>query len=269
VDTNHSISSGSLFRNLYCLRPFPPHGLLTRALLLFIFTFGASLCESPSSAQSIGKPGASYEQAEAGILQEPRDDRLNALDESKGTRLFDGETLGQWESTDFGGKGLVYVWDDAIYMAMGNSASGITWKGPLIRMNYELTLEAMRDDGYDFFCGLTFPVGESHCSLILGGWGGSLVGLSSIDGFDASNNETTQFIPFENFTWYQVRLQVTPVRIKVWLDDEEIINVATSGRTISTRPEVNLSKPLGIATWNTIGAVRNIYMRPFEKEDLQ
>jgi hypothetical protein len=207
-------------------------------------------------------------QAESGSLQDPADMELNVLDETKGTRLFDGETLGQWESTDFGGQGNVYVFDDAIYMDMGNSGTGITWKGPLIRMNYELTLEAMRDDGFDFFCGLTFPVGENHCSLILGGWGGSLVGLSSIDGYDASNNETTQVIPFENFVWYHVRLRVTNDRIVVWLDDEEIINVVTTGRTINTRSEVYLSKPLGITTWNTIGAVRNIYMRPLDESEL-
>jgi hypothetical protein len=238
-----------LFYFRYPLHP----GLLSRIFLFFIITFGASFSKSISVAQSITKAGASQERTEA---------QLNALDEAKGTRLFDGKTLGQWESTDFGLRGDVYVFDDAIYMAMGNSATGITWKGPLIRMNYELTLEAMRDDGFDFFCGLTFPVGESHCSLILGGWGGSLVGLSSIDGYDASNNETTQFISFENFTWYHVRLNVTSDRIIVWLDNEEIINVVTSGRTISIRPQVDLSRPLGIATWNTIGAVRNIYMRP-------
>jgi len=264
MDTNHPITSGPFFHHLRCLRLFSPRELLSKTLLLFIITFGVSLCKSPSSAQSIKKAGASQEQTEAGVLQEPGDAGLNALDESKGTRLFDGETLGHWESTDFGGKGDVYVFDNAIYMAMGNSATGITWQGPLIRMNYELSLEAMRDDGFDFFCGLTFPVGESHCSLILGGWGGNLVGLSSIDGYDASNNETTQFISFENFTWYHIRLRVTSDRIIVWLDDEEIINVVTTGRTVSTRPEVHLSRPLGITTWNTIGALRNIYMRQLE-----
>jgi hypothetical protein len=267
MDTNHPITSGRFFYHLHCLRPSSPPGLLYRTLLLFIITFGVSIGRSPSSPQSIEKAGASQEQTETGVFQEPKDAGLNALDEEKGTRLFDGETLGQWESTDFGGQGIVYVFDDAIYMAMGNSATGITWKGPLIRMNYELTLEAMRDDGFDFFCGLTFPVGENYCSLILGGWGGSLVGLSSIDGNDASNNETTQIISFENFIWYHVRLRVTSDRIIAWLDDEEIINVVTTGRTVNTRSEVHLSKPLGIATWNTIGAVRNIYMRPLEKDD--
>lgn len=237
-------------------------GLLVRTLLFIIV--GLSLYKSPSCAQTVNKVSASQEQTKAAELQKKKDAGLNAFDEEKGTRLFDGKTLGQWESTDFGERGDVFVFDNAVYMAMGNAATGITWKGPLIRMNYELTLEAMRDDGFDFFCALTFPVGEDYCSLILGGWGGSTVGLSSIDGHDASNNETTQIIPFENFTWYHVRLRVSSDKIIVWLDDKEIINVVTSGRKISTRPEVDLSKPLGIATWNTIGAVRNIYMRDLE-----
>jgi hypothetical protein len=245
-----------------------PKGMLSRILLLLIITFGVSLCKSPSSPNSSREEGNSQMQAESGSLQDPADIELNALDETKGTRLFDGETLGQWESTDFGGQGDVYVFNDAIYMDIGNSGTGITWKGPLIRTNYELTLEAMRDDGFDFFCGLTFPVGENHCSLILGGWGGSLVGLSSIDGADASNNETTQVIPFKDFVWYHVRLRVTNDRIIVWLDDEEIINVVTTGRRINIRSEVYLSKPLGITTWNTIGAVRNIYMRPLDEAEL-
>lgn len=58
-------------------------------------------------------------------------------------------------------------------------------------MNYELSLEAMRVDGSDFFCGLTFPVGSNFCSFIVGGWGGGVVGLSSLNSEDASQNETT------------------------------------------------------------------------------
>jgi hypothetical protein len=268
MDTRHPINSGIFLNHFQCLRSYSPSGLLSKTILLFIIIFGVSLCKSTSSAQSIKKVSKSQEQTETRVQKEPEDAGLNALDEAKGTRLFDGETIGQWESTNFGGRGAVYVFDDAIYMAMGNSATGITWKGPLIRMNYELTLEAMRDDGFDFFCGLTFPVGEDHCSLILGGWGGGLVGLSSIDGYDASNNETTQVISFEDFIWYHVRLRVTSDRIRVWLDDKEIINVVTTRRIINTRSEVDLSKPLGIATWNTIGAVRNIYMRALELEEL-
>ena len=175
--------------------------------------------------------------------------------------LFDGKTLGQWKITDFGGQGDVYVKDGSIFLERGDYITGITWTGPLVRMNYEISLEAMRVSGRDFFCGLTFPVGDGPCTLILGGWGGQLCGLSSIDGFDASENETTTFIPLENGQWYKVFLRVTPEKIEAWLDNEEIVNIVTTNRDIDIRIEVELSQPLGIATWMTTGAVRNIKLR--------
>jgi hypothetical protein len=175
--------------------------------------------------------------------------------------LFDGKTLGQWKVTDFGGQGPVVVKDGAIYMATGAYMTGITWTGPVVRMNYEITLDAMRVEGSDFFCGLTFPVGDNPCTLVLGGWGGSLCGLSSLNHFDASENETTRMISFENGKWYHVRLRVVPNQIQAWLNDEELVNVDTTDKAIDIRIEVEESKPLGIATWNTAGAVRNIQLK--------
>ena len=172
--------------------------------------------------------------------------------------LFDGKNLGQWNITDFGGQGDVYVKDGSIIMEMGNDMTGITWAGPVVRMNYEITLEAKRILGSDFFCGLTFPVGENSCSLILGGWGGEVCGLSNLDYYDAANNETTRIIQFEKEKWYHVRLRVTPDKIEAWLDDEKLVDVVTTDRKIDIRIEMDLVKPLGIATWQTTGAVRNI-----------
>jgi len=178
------------------------------------------------------------------------------------TSLFDGKTLGDWAITNFGGQGEVVVKDGAIYMAAGHDMTGINWTGPLIRMNYEITLEAMRTEGSDFFCGLTFPFGDKPCSLILGGWGGSLCGLSNIDYYDAANNQTTRMISFENNKWYRVRLRVTPDKIEAWLDDEVLVNSNVKDRKVDIRIEVELSQPLGIATWQTGGAVRNIVVKP-------
>jgi hypothetical protein len=175
--------------------------------------------------------------------------------------LFDGKTLGQWKITDFGGQGNVYVKDGCIVMEMGNDMTGVTWTGPLVRMNYEITLEAKRVLGSDFFCGLTFPVGENPCSLILGGWGGEVCGLSNLDYYDAANNETTRIIQFQQERWYNVRLRVTPDKIEAWLDDEKLVDVVTTDRKIDIRPEMDLVKPLGIATWRTTGAVRNIRLK--------
>ena len=178
--------------------------------------------------------------------------------------LFDGKTLGNWKSTDFGGQGKVYVKDGSIYLEQGNDMTGITWAGPLVRMNYEITLEAMRVSGSDFFCGLTFPVNENYCSLILGGWGGTLCGLSNIDYYDAANNETSRFVSFENNKWYHVRLRVIPNRIQAWLQEEgeePLVDMDITGRKIDTRAEMDLCQPMGVATWQTAGAIRNINLR--------
>jgi len=175
--------------------------------------------------------------------------------------LFDGKTLGQWKITDFGGQGKVYTKDGSLFLEMGNDLTGVTWTGPVVRMDYEITLQAMRVTGSDFFCGLTFPVDANCCSLILGGWGGSVCGISSLDNYDASENETYQIIGFEDGRWYHVRVRVTPCKIEAWLDKEKIIDVETTGRIIDTRMEVDLSRPLGVATWQTTGAIRSIRLR--------
>lgn len=176
--------------------------------------------------------------------------------------LFDGKTLAGWRATDFSGAGDVIVEDGAIVLAAGNDLTGITYPGELPKTNYEVELEAKKVQGGDFFCGLTFPVADSHCTLVVGGWGGALVGISSIDGNDASENETTQFRKFVEDKWYRIRVRVAPERIDAWIDDEQLVNVDIAERAISMRPgEIELSKPFGIASFRTRAALRGIKMR--------
>jgi 3-keto-disaccharide hydrolase len=176
--------------------------------------------------------------------------------------LFDGKTLANWAATEFGGQGKVRVRDGTIEIDEGATMSGITWSGGAPpKTNYEISLEAMRVSGIDFFCALTFPVAETHCTFVVGGWGGGVVGLSSIDGLDASENETTDAMSFSNNRWYRIRVRVDPDRIQAWIDDKEMVNVSTMGRRISIRSECDLSRPLGIATWMTSAALRNIRLR--------
>ncbi len=178
--------------------------------------------------------------------------------------LFDGKSLAGWSITQFGGQGDVTVTDQQLVLGFGSSLTGITsTRTDLPHTNYEIRLEAKRQGGSDFFCGLTFPVGNSHCSLIVGGWGGALVGLSSLDGVDASENETQRSMVFRKQTWYGIRLRVTDRRIQVWIDDKRIIDQVIEGREISVRPEVELSRPLGICTWETQAALRNLAIRRF------
>ncbi len=176
------------------------------------------------------------------------------------TQLFDGKTLSGWRVSDFAGKGPVRVEDGKLILEMG-TMTGITYTNDVPTMNYEIGVEAMRVDGSDFFCGLTFPVGKDPCSLIVGGWGGGVVGLSSLDGQDAANNETTQYINFEKGRWYRIRLRVMPTKIQAWIDDDKVIDAETTDRRISIRLEVEESRPLGFASWSTTAALRNIYLR--------
>lgn len=175
--------------------------------------------------------------------------------------LFDGKTLGKWKSTEFGGEGMPHVKDGTLVLPVGESLTGVTYTGQVPKMNYEVSVEAMRVDGSDFFCGLTFPVNDSFASLIIGGWGGGVCGISSLDGFDASENETTSFASFTKGKWYPVRLRVTPNKLEAWLEDVKIVDADTTGRRIGVRPEVELSEPFGFSSWMTTAALRNIRIR--------
>ena len=178
------------------------------------------------------------------------------------TPLFDGKKLGKWVVPNFGGEGEVTIKKGTIHLDFGTSLSGITYQGKFPKTNYEVRLEAMRVDGIDFFCGLTFPVADSHASFIVGGWGGTVVGISSIDGMDASENATTKYVKFQLKRWYKIRIRVTPTSIQAWIDDKQVVKQDIRGKKISIRDEVDLSKPLGISAWQTKAAVRKIEMRP-------
>lgn len=183
--------------------------------------------------------------------------------EAAWTPLFDGKSLTGWKVTDFAGHGPVEVVDAQIVIDMGDPLSGVTLAAePPLRMNYELTLEAMKVQGDDFFCGLTFPVDKTCCTLVAGGWGGSLVGISSLDGMDASENSTGKFKKFEKNRWYRFRVRVTPAKIEAWIDDEQLVDVEIAGRKVGMRlGEIESSQPLGIATFRTKAALRDIKIR--------
>lgn len=182
--------------------------------------------------------------------------------------IFDGQSLAGWAETKFAGRGEVQVESGLLVLNMGDPFTGVNYTNEFPKMGYEIALDAMRLMGSDFFCGLTLPVGDSFCSLITGGWGGSLLGISSLDGMDASENETTKYVSFEQGRWYRIRLRITEGRIEGWLDDEKLINVLTKDRKISLRPgEIEMSKPMGIASWQTTGVLREIKVRRVETPD--
>jgi hypothetical protein len=176
--------------------------------------------------------------------------------------LFDGKSLNGWKETDFYKPGKVTVKDGAIVMEKGSKMTGVTYaRKDFPKMDYEITLEGKKLAGDDFFCTTTFPVGDSFCSLVVGGWGGEVVGLSSLNGADASENETTRSMEFKQNRWYRVRIRVTAKRIEAWIDREKLVDVETDGVMISTRLECRPCQPFGVCTWDTTGAVRAIRVR--------
>ena len=117
--------------------------------------------------------------------------------------MFDGQTLQGWKETPFTGKGTVKVQDGCIVLGKGYM-TGVNYTGTLPKANYELRMEAQRVEGHDFFAGITFPVNDSFLTWINGGWGGSMIGLSSLDGNDASENETSLSRDFKAGQWYRL-----------------------------------------------------------------
>jgi len=217
-------------------------------LTRFAATLAVLLCISAVSAQS---PAAA--------------DPAGAAKPAQEIKLFDGTSLKNWQvldKIDFDGHGKVEIRDGELVLNMGRPMTGVKWIGQdLPRTNYEISFQARRIDGGDFFCGMTFPVDKSHCSLILGGWGGSLTGLSSVDGFDASENETTSSMVFKEGHWYKVRLRVTPQKIEAWVDDDQLVDLKIADRKLSLRWEMDLMPPLGFATYATSGGLKNIVVK--------
>ena len=193
-----------------------------------------------------------------------------ASDKSEWISLFDGKTLKGWKQSDFFKPGKSSVKDGVIILEKGSKMTGLTYDGKdFPKMNYEVSLESKRVDGRDFFCTTTFPVGESFCSFVVGGWGGSVTGLSSIDGIDASENQTGQGIEYKNDQWYKIRIRVTDKRVETWVDKEQTVDLDTTDVKLGIRIECNVSTPFGIASYDTVGAVKDIKVRNLSPAEIK
>lgn len=268
-----TISTQRLMGNPYASSPNNFYRRLCSCLGLIWLAGCASQSSKPISATPTAaepKPAASASATAPPPAPELQDDSLKkftavpsaSFDGEGWQSLFDGSTLIGWRETQFSGHGEVEVRDGLILAKMGDPFTGLNGTNEFPKINYEIALDAMRVNGADFFCGLTLPVGDSFCSLIVGGWGGALVGISSLDGMDASENDTTKYVAFQQGHWYRIRLRVTEGRIEGWIDQEKLIDVVTTGKKISLRPgEIEESKPFGLACWQTTAAWRQIKVR--------
>lgn len=222
------------------------------SLLLFVM-----LSALPAVAAEPSKPETKKEPAKA-------------PEAAKEVILFDGKSLDDWEMVDIGASGAVELEGGVMIINQGDSISGAVYKkaASLPVTNYELSLEAKRLEGVDFFCGLTFPVGsvKTCATLVCGGWGGAVTGISSIDNLDASENATSSFVRYEDNQWYAVKVRVTPENLSVWLDGKHIIDQDLKDKKVSVRPgPIESYLPLSLTTFSTTAAIRNIKLKVIEE----
>jgi len=138
-------------------------------------------------------------------------------------RLLEAPLLQHWQSAGIEGEGSIAIAANEITLGPGQPMTGVKFKAwsdlklPLI--DYAIEFEAMRVDGQDFFAGITLPIRsiDTCATLVVGGWGGGLVGISSIDEQNANENSTRSEQRFLNGQWYRFRVEVREDELKGWL----------------------------------------------------
>lgn len=182
--------------------------------------------------------------------------------------LLEGDLAQAWRPAGIPEEGAVRL--DAAELSVGiglpmTGAKFTRWQEAGIPdTNFCIEYETMRVEGEDIFGMCTFPVGshQAHATFVIGGWGGTLTGVSSINFKDASENQTRGEQMFENQRWYRVRLEVTPDVIRAWVDDKPVVNASIKGRHVSLRPGfIDHCLPFGFATWNTLAKIRHVVIR--------
>lgn len=180
--------------------------------------------------------------------------------------LFNGKDLTGWKRAEIIDNGEIKVLPNGIVeCGVGRPISGIAYTNKFPTMNYELSLEAMRVEGDDFFIALTIPVEKSFCTVIIGGWGGGLCGLSSYDGGDAANNQWAQGLTLKNNQWYKLVVRVTTCVLQISLDKDLYtarVEFDDSRRLSLRFGDMEKTTPLGLATYETKAHWRNFTMTP-------
>jgi hypothetical protein len=184
-------------------------------------------------------------------------------------KLFDGKSLANWKAVKFGGEGKVHVKDGTIVLEKGEKLTGVVYtKGDFPKVNYEVTFEGKKLDGDDFFSMATLPARDEYFSFVTGGWRGTVVGISNVNGANASENITTKSMEFDRGRWYRFRVRVTNNRIEAWIDREKMVDLDTSDVTLSLHLASRPSRPFGFSSYDTAGAVRDVRLRELSKAEV-
>lgn len=184
---------------------------------------------------------------------------------SSSWRLLEAPWAGAWKQAAIPEEGRIKIEQGELALATGQPMTGATfsaWRAPEFPATlYAISYEAMRVDGQDFFGTVTFPVGtlETHASFVLGGWGGTVTGISSIDFSDANENQTHGELAFANNRWYRVRIEVRPDDLSAWVDGRPVVHVSIKGRQVSLRPGfIDHCRPFGFATYGSQARIRGL-----------
>lgn len=242
--------------------------------LLFLVPLSAILlcvssCDRDTARSAKEKKALAQMELDAAVARAQAAARARAAAEAEETTrpkwrvLFDGSSLKNWETIDYAGHGTVELKDGAVSIGQGATLSGVRYTGGnLPKTDYEIVVEARRIMGNDFFCCLTFPFREKHATLVVGGWGGSVVGISSINNMDAYDNSTMTVREFDDGRWYSMRLRATENRIQAWIDDEQVVSTNVRDKEVSMRfGEIEDSVPLAVSTFAVKGEMRDLRLR--------
>lgn len=267
-------------------------GITSGSLFVVLFVIGV-LSPLAITQQAIAQQAPTQQGESAGAEKENTDSTKNPSDKPEKTPWIN--LADHWEECEFGGDGEITIKDGVIKLEFGQPLTGVRWNGPfegdqptdenkaqndgksepLPRDNYEIRWECRRDRGHDFPCAFTFPIADSYASLVMGGWGGGITGLSSIDGQDASDNNTTMFKHYDDGKWYSARVRVETEKITVWIDGVEMFDHERKNHQFGIRFEMDPCTPMGIANFECDSQIRNIQLRrlhpseiaPPEKDD--
>lgn len=170
-----------------------------------------------------------------------------------------------WEAVSFGGEGRVHREGSALVLEPGSPLTAVRWPDLAGLLDpalpFEVELEAERLQGTDFFCALTLPVGGEHATVVLGGWGGALCGLSCVDGRDASENPTRTFRGFRRGQRVRLVVRVGEDAVEAWLDGAPLLRQERAGHRFEVRTELLAARPLGVATFATRARLHRMVLR--------
>jgi hypothetical protein len=189
---------------------------------------------------------------------------LSAFSAQAETRaLFNGKDLSGWKRADMFGNGKVEALSNGVVSCgIGKPLSGIAYTNLFPTMSYEVKVEALRKEGSDFLIALTLPVESNACTVVIGGWGGGLCGISSVDFMDASENGFSSGIALTNNVWYTLRVRVTPGLLEVALNDTlytaKVPFEKSSRFSLRAGSDIDKTLPFGLATFETHALWRNL-----------